>query len=53
MRPSLGFREPLFGVDQTRGHGATNDCEGDEHDGREPDVDDEDGADKEPAFGWE
>ena len=28
------------------------DCEGDEHDGREPDVDDEDGGDKEPSYGW-
>ena len=25
---------------------------GDEHDGSEPDVDDEDGGDKEPSFGW-
>lgn len=33
--------------------GASNDCEGDEHDGREPDDGDyEDGADDEPSLGW-
>ena len=32
--------------------GEHDDREGDEHDGREPDNDGEDGADKEPSFGW-
>lgn len=32
--------------------GGRHDLEGDEHDGREPDVDDEEGADAEPKFGW-
>ncbi len=32
--------------------GGRSDVEGDEHDGREPDVEDEDGADTEPRFGW-
>jgi hypothetical protein len=33
-------------------NGDGDDCEGDEHDGREPQEDDEDGGDKESAFGW-
>lgn len=57
--PSLGSHVlPSGGVSYV-GPGLRGlDCEGDEHDGREPgeddepDVDDEDGGDKEPAFGW-
>jgi hypothetical protein len=54
--PSLGATAVLAGTDQTRWADGPEyvfleDCEGDEHDGREPD-DDEDGSDKEPDLGW-
>lgn len=51
-------REPSLGSGNTHHNqtkwteGNTDDREGCEHDGRELDVDDEDGADKEPMFGW-
>jgi hypothetical protein len=49
--PSLGSVHTHH--NQTRWtEGGGRDLEGDEHDGREPDVDDEDGGDKEPALDW-
>lgn len=65
--PSLGFVENHpFGQDggwggwpyyssqgrQDVDQGTDDDREGDEHDGREPDCDDEDGGDDEPSLGW-
>jgi len=49
--PAGRYRDPT-GSQEAWSEGNSDDREGDEHDGREPDVDDEDGADKEPSFGW-
>src|SRR5581483_7679648 len=50
--PSLGFLDHQTNQSTRRLCQGLADDREDEHDGREPDVDDEDAVDKEPAFGW-
>jgi hypothetical protein len=49
QEPSLGSTQSMNQVHWSKG--GTDDCE-DEHDGREPDCDDEDGGDNEWELGW-
>jgi hypothetical protein len=49
--PSLGS-VAVLDSQEAWAAGGRQDLEGDEHDGREPEVDGEDGADVEPRFGW-